>query len=484
MLNRKKIPTIIVALFVVVVFAASSLIAIILAQGRRFDTDEGLGFVQTSIIRLNSIPEDVNVYINEKPAQITDNKIEFLDPGNVNVTVEKEGYTPWQKVVHLDPGIITDVNVQLFPNTLEFEAITALDVDQAIFSDDSQTVFYTILNSEVFTDNGIWRYRFTRSLLNLNEERPTKMVSFTEETLAILRKGTYTLKISKDNARAIIYSKEDKLLNVFDLNTSQLINVNASLFNFPEKIDWFRNSDSLIVLANNLLYEYEISSNQQTIITFGSVKSPAYYIGNDFVIYWRFDLKSFYVYKGKISNAFVFKELLPEIEDVVDVRGIAYDEQFLIFVTSQNDMFISDVKKEFRDRITDVTEISSLTKNGRSMILNRNGFFYSYNLSNSVDNRSYLTKLTSLNIQKSAVNLISFLENNKSIVVIKPLTETTRTMTVMDSDGENRKDYFSDSRLTLNPPILSPNGAELYMVLNEVQGQTTVENIYKIILLR
>ncbi|MEO6729556.1 MAG: PEGA domain-containing protein, partial [Candidatus Dojkabacteria bacterium] len=129
---RKRITTFIVTFLILIFFIAAAAIAIFLSQGRRFNGTEGV--VQTSIINLNSLPEDVDVFINDKRVDRVDGRVENLDPGTVTLKVQKSGYTTWEKEVILQAGVVKDVNVQLFPENLELNALTQTNINKAVFA--------------------------------------------------------------------------------------------------------------------------------------------------------------------------------------------------------------------------------------------------------------------------------------------------------------------------------------------------------------
>ena len=124
---RKRITTFIVTFLILIFFVSAAVVAVFLSQGRRLDGTEGI--VITSIINLNTLPEDVNVFINDKKVDRVDGRVENLDPGVVSLKVTKDGYTTWEKQVELQGGVVKDVNVQLFPENLELTALTQTNIN-------------------------------------------------------------------------------------------------------------------------------------------------------------------------------------------------------------------------------------------------------------------------------------------------------------------------------------------------------------------
>src|SRR4029078_6530593 len=155
----------------------------------------------TSIINLNTLPEDVNVFINDKKVDRVDGREENLNPGKVSLKVTKDGDKTWEKQCELQGGVVKDVNVQLFPENLELTALTQTNINKAVFVKDSEYIFYSVLSSTNSSDLGIWKLKLSRNLLNLTENKPTKVLSFDAAKAATIASSDYEIKVSRDNSR-------------------------------------------------------------------------------------------------------------------------------------------------------------------------------------------------------------------------------------------------------------------------------------------
>ncbi|MFS8130638.1 MAG: PEGA domain-containing protein [Candidatus Dojkabacteria bacterium] len=479
---RKRITTFIVTFLILIFFVAAAAIAIFLSQGRRIDGTEGV--VLTSIINLNTLPEEVNVFINDKRVDRTDGRVENLDPGTITLRVEKDGYTTWEKQLTLQAGVVKDVNVQLFPKNLELTALTQININKAIFAKDSEYIFYSVLSSDTASNLGIWKLKLSRNLLNLTENKPTKVLTFDSTKASTLLGSDYQLILSKDNSRFVLYSPAIKLIEVYDANTGSQIAINNALISFPSKVDWFNGSSSLILLVNNLVYEYEISSKQLSIVTFDTQITPTYYVASGRIIYFNRTDGKYYAYKNKSSTELeLFSKGLTSIIPA-QIFTPESTEEVLAVLSGDKTLYFFDEAKTFQAAFKDVDAVLNVNAALTEYVLVKGDDLYSLYFEPTADNKAYSSTLKPLSTKKIDIEYSTILENSSSIAFIKKLETGKNTLTVMDKDGENSKDFFNDERLGINPIAISPNGSELYVILNEKSGESLVENLYKMILFK
>jgi len=479
---RKRITTFIVTFLILIFFVSAAVVAVFLSQGRRLDGTEGI--VITSIINLNTLPEDVNVFINDKKVDRVDGRVENLDPGTVSLKVTKDGYTTWEKQVELQGGVVKDVNVQLFPENLELTALTQTNINKAVFVKDSEYIFYSVLSSANTSDLGIWKLKLSRNLLNLTENKPTKIISLDQTKATTLLQSDYEIKVSKDNSRFVLYSPSIKLIEVYDVNTGSQIAINNALISFPSKVDWFNGSSSLVLLVNNLVYEYEIGSKQLSIVTFDTELTPTYYVAAGRIIYFNRTDSKYYAYKNKASTELTtFSKSLTSIIPA-QIFTPESSEEVISVLSGDKTLYFFDESKSFQASFKDIDAVLNVNTTLTQYVVVKGTDLFSLYLEPTPDNKAYTSTLSPLKVLKTDIEYSTILENSSSIAFISKLETGKNTLTVMDRDGENKQDFFSDDRLAVNPLAINPNGSELYLVLNEKSGETVVENLYKLILFK
>lgn len=99
-----------------IVFISVGYVAVLYAQGYKYDFDEG-EFLKTGAFYLNA-NTGAEVYIDDefsgKTSFLTNSfSKDRLLPGLYSVRVQKQGYSTWQKSIGIDEGLVTD-----FPNVI------------------------------------------------------------------------------------------------------------------------------------------------------------------------------------------------------------------------------------------------------------------------------------------------------------------------------------------------------------------------------
>ncbi|MEP7104175.1 MAG: carboxypeptidase-like regulatory domain-containing protein [Candidatus Dojkabacteria bacterium] len=479
---RKRITTFIVAFLFTTFFIAAATLAIFFAQGRKLDITEGV--IQTSIINLNSLPDEVNVFVNDKRVDRVDGRIENLDPGTIKLRVEKDGYTTWEKDVVLQAGVVKDINVQLFPNNLDLSALTVSNIDKAVFTKDSEYIFYSVLNETNPGDKGIWKLKLSRNILNLTENKPVKILPIENDKAIELKTSDYVIKVSRDNSRFLIFSPSLQLLEVYDANTGRIVEIQNILNSFPSQVDWFNGSSALVFDVNNLIYEYDIGSKQLTIVTFNSDSDPIYAVSSSRIIYFNKVNSKYYSYKNKGSTEL---ELFTQNINAINPSRILLsdsNEDVIAILGVNKSLTFFDEAKLYQAAFQDIDLVVNINNPLTEYVLVKGSDMYALYLEPTVDNKSYNATLSNLKTTTTGVVYSTILENSNSITFIKKLDNISSTLTIMDKDGENLKDFFNDERLSVNPIAISPNGSELYLVLHEKSGESVVDNLYKLILLK
>src|SRR3989344_9692937 len=105
----------------VILFIAASVIIILFAQGWRFDFNS-FKIVKTGGIFIKTTVPDAKIYVSDEYIGSTAGILNYtklvgdLAPKNYNLFIYKEGYYPWNKMVEVKNGLVTELfSVTLFP---------------------------------------------------------------------------------------------------------------------------------------------------------------------------------------------------------------------------------------------------------------------------------------------------------------------------------------------------------------------------------
>lgn len=289
----KKLLTIIFVLFVIISFTAITVIVIIIAQGGKVTNN---GLEKTGIIKITSQPEnDIDVYVNDKKTSLNDKRIENLDPGTYIIRIEKKDYMTWTKQVEVEKGIVKELFVTLFPNDLELEQMTSINIDRTFFSPDGSYLVYTVKNGSD-SEKGIWKLKLTQNAFGLLENKPERIISLNEQIQKILS-GNYSCEISQNNERFLLLPEDQStqlLLNMNQDNSPDDLTDITNVGFAAETLTWFEQGDSIILEKDNALYEYVISDNTTRLI-YQFSDTPIYGVNGRTLIFYT--NSKYYIYE-------------------------------------------------------------------------------------------------------------------------------------------------------------------------------------------
>lgn len=452
------------------VFAAT--LAITLAQGTTFDEDGAI--IQTSIMQVNTIPGDVEVYLDGKKVTLQNRAIEWVQPGSRNLLLSKEGYMDWEKDVEVEGGIVEDVFAQLFPSNLEIESIVQNQVDRVYFSTFSDYVYYTVLNSNNQSDDGLWRLKLSRNFLDFGTNSPARISSMTQ-IIQKLRTNEYDLLLSDDNDKVILSIPGLEEIYLIEVSgEAQVTDLKTILGYYPDQIYWFRDSNSIIVEKNNLLFEFELATQQKTIIDFVFDGKLNYFVNTDFVFFKSNQDNQIKLYSNKISTPFQFKTLNVSLpEEIGKIIGIRGNRDALILENNTGFIYIN-VEKRFIESITGSPKIIKVSNNGRVVLFQRDEELYSYVLENTPNNLSLNSEIYTLGVKSSENISISVTPNNRTLLYknINPEDDTV-ILKVSDLDGQNSYQLLEDQVITPESNfVFNGDSTSMYISLRS-QGPLT-----------
>ncbi|EKD79980.1 MAG: hypothetical protein ACD_40C00230G0001, partial [uncultured bacterium] len=122
----------------------------------------------TGLLSANSFPTAGEVYINDKLTTATDNTLN-LDPGKYQITIKKDGYHSWSKLLTITAELVTATNAQLFPATPALEPLTYTGSLNTIPSPDGTKLAFTVASSSAATKNGLYIQDLNSSPISLNK---------------------------------------------------------------------------------------------------------------------------------------------------------------------------------------------------------------------------------------------------------------------------------------------------------------------------
>jgi hypothetical protein len=466
----RKIITAFFLILVLAAFAAFTVFILLYAQGKTFDGSTGI--VQTGIIRVNSNPKDVNVYINEEERFLVESKIDALQPGKVSLTLRKDGYYDWTKEVLVEAGVLKDIFVQMIPKTIELSDVSTDDIKLFIPSNINEYIYY--VSTDTVTDQSVLKkIKVRRDFLDFSNSTPT--------TIKILEPAEYNLlatseilEVSNDNAKMLFANNPLNTTGVIDLGNGIVEYISAEL---PTKVNkelsWFRNSNSILVTSeSNLTYEYVLSTGLSLIVSNDpiSIHKTGHYVifkGTDKVsLYENERILPITETTGIVAQALASKDIVTsqltsEIFSVVDSTG---------------KITLYDLDKNLSISSNLVGEILYSSNDATHFVVKADSGIYSVAFEYSIATRQYKLSegaLLTNGLSAADVKTYKFYNNNKNI-----LYSTESQIFTSDLDGANFREITIPEGYEVLEANITTDNQFIYTILKD--SATQLIKIYKI----
>lgn len=463
------------------IFISVCIYALARAQGNQLGSDGNL--TNTSILRVNSTPSDVTVYINDQKALRNENRIEWLVPGSTKVTLKKAGYIDWEKTVELKAGVIEDIYAQLYPERLDFDKISDVNVDNFFFANNSDYIFYSVVNGEKDTDNGLWRLKLKRNILDIGNLVPSKVYTFTTTELVKLRANLYDFKISDDSSKAILDIPSVKEIYYIDLNNPNPTSIKDILSFYPTKSNWLRNSNSMVASNGTILVTLDLNSKDLNLVYYSPDKEILFSTSSNQIYYFRSDKNVIYNLNGSQSNPVVLPASYAASEVISNIYT-SRDNSDIFYTLENSNLNFIDLEKNLSIQFMDIKEVLAVSPSGREVLyLGSDDLLKTIVLKDAQDLKTYTYTINSLNLTRSTLSNVFYTPSGKNIVALvnDPAT-LQKHIQFMDSDGKNSANLIENQNMVGVKIGIDDSGLGLYVMLKDPSDavqDATVNNIYK-----
>lgn len=146
------------------------------AKGYRINLQKGISFKATGILSATSKPKASSVYINDHLVTATDDTIN-LSPGEYEIKILKDGYTPWSKKIILKKETVFQTDAYLFRTIPDIRSITLSGAINPIVSNDNYKIIYAVASASASKNNGLYQYDLANNLLPLNKNQPKQIAT-------------------------------------------------------------------------------------------------------------------------------------------------------------------------------------------------------------------------------------------------------------------------------------------------------------------
>jgi len=465
-----------IIIFVTLFISTVSIIAILIARGYNLAGNE---IKESGILNIESKPKGAKITINGESKGTTPDKIELIS-GKYEIKIAKDGYSQWQKEIHVEPGIVSDLTVSLFPEDLKLEQITFTNIDKAFFSDTGDIIIYTILEGN---NKGIWETKIEKSIFDIASSPSTKLSDIEVIPEECLNSSNYDIQFSQTNTKIILSCNLDthtlfKLINAQN-PSEEPINLNSELGFNPSNINFAYNSDNLLITNGNLYLNYNIGSKAINFIKLEENKDDFIYAfikDNLLVLEYNYDKSSRFLRTISANLNRTDINLSEEI-DITRITGMtgSYDDSYIAINADKT--YILDIEN-FSSEILLLSEntldIISWSPDGKSLLYIEGDILKSAFIKELPDDGIKLEISNIINNYNNEENSIKWNHNSEQLVVYN--TEDQQIYSIY-KDGTNKKILFNGSLTNNNTYVISENETFL-VILTQDEGINS--NLYSV----
>jgi len=124
-----------------------------LASGYRLDfTTKSMR--PTGLLVASSLPNQASILVNGKAVKNKTTTTLSLTPGEYQIEIKKDGFTPWSKKLLIEKELVAKTDAYLFPTYPDLKALTSTGASNPVISPDGKKVVFAV-DSENEND-GLW----------------------------------------------------------------------------------------------------------------------------------------------------------------------------------------------------------------------------------------------------------------------------------------------------------------------------------------
>jgi hypothetical protein len=199
---------VIIPIITLLVIGLSALLAVILAKGYTFSTQQGR-LVGTGIISVSSLPTGASVYVDGHLTTATDTTISSLPPKSYKIKIAKEGFVDWEKEIEVKEGLVAEINATLFPSLPTIYPLTYNGAVNPILSPDNQHIAFAVplINDQhARQKGGVWVWTFeTTPIAFTRGSQPHQLIASTSS----LDFSKATFRFSPDSQQLLVTLQEN-----------------------------------------------------------------------------------------------------------------------------------------------------------------------------------------------------------------------------------------------------------------------------------
>ena len=437
--------------------------------------------VERSALRVKSIPNDTNIFINGERFNKNGNLVSNVPIGKIILEIKKDGYTSWKREVKTERSRVKEIFAQLYPTKPQLQKIQSFKADKVVFSNNFDIAFFTVLNSNLSDEIGIWKQQIEKSSNSFDQPKPTLIYKFSDNEIDKLINNPYELLLSNDLNSLILNIKNQNIIKIDLLNNNKKIFLDKIIGFFPDNTLWLSNS-SLLINNGNILYELDLNSLNTTLISYNPSSDSIFCLNKkDGIVYWKDSFNKVYKYSSK--NSLNIEEKYKTKLQFNEILSIYCSEQEnILIIQDLNGTYYLNIELGFIEKIGSDINMISISNNGKNIIFEANKKFFVYNIEETRQNQVARFYKFENTLDSNAF----FSKNNKTIIRTSNSEPNISSITLYDSDGKNGFTVANNLNLEKQPYLSEDNNAVFVVTLEKTElsyNDTQAYKLYRIQLL-
>jgi hypothetical protein len=457
-------------------FAAITIITIIIARGNRIDLNTG-EVIETGTIRITAQPENIVAYINEQVKTLREKRVEGLDPGEYKLRIQHEGYTSWEGTVEVKPGFISDIAVTLFPLNQKLQKITQSNIDQITFDQNRSNALYVVKNSAKGTDLGIWKLPLQEDFINLNNNSGPRKISNFNSLTDFITKEEYHLILSSNGDKLLIANKSYSSIYLLDTNRYNEPSAENKLsLGLPVDNIRFLDNNSLVISSGNLLANYNIDTASSTLIYYHPQINPVFGVDSATIYWLNAEKDTLYSRTAGTSKKITLQNIkLPSEIGKINVSASGN----IIAVEAKGATYLIDVSSSYIHEFTSYSVVS-LSPNGQFLLVRKDDVIYSIETTTSQILNEIEHKIVPTTFKATQVIAESIIWSFDSSYFV--FQGANGDIISSDSRAQNPVTLVTNEQNRINGQkyILTSNNKSLLVNLQDGLNESSRLNIYRL----
>ncbi len=444
-------------------------LAIQVGKGYRPTKD---GLTGTGLLAANSFPPGAEVYLNDRLTTATDDTIN-LPPGTYEVSIKKDGYSPWKKTIAIQEELVSQTNAELFRAVPNLSPLTLQGATNIVPSPNGQKIAFAVASASAQAKNGLYVLELTSSALPLQQSpkqiaRNTPDIDFSQAILLW----------SPDSSQILAHSENSQPLSSNYLLATDSMNDIPSLPDISVRLpvllsEWEedianRETKQLTLLPDE--FQRLATSSAITNIYFSPSEEKIFYTGKEY-----FTLADNLIdTPPSTSSQQEVRNIEPGglyVYDLIEDKNFQIGSIDIDSLPFQKDLLVLSSYQQ--------SNLSDATQSAKTTIASQNPLDQTNNISiifNRLQQASFSETANQFKAHYSSIYLLNYqwLPNSTHLLI-----HNQSTIDVIEYDATNRVTLYSGP-FQDNFVYPWPNGSKLIIVTNLNPDSALPENLYSI----